>query len=86
MFLDETLHSFEQIVEDVAPRLGGGNLAALGGHYRLLLLLIWLRAYPTQAELAILFGVQQPDVCRELQHALPILADYVDGQVRAQHL
>jgi hypothetical protein len=53
--------------------LGGGHPFALSFRAQLLLVVIWLRVYPTSPVLGFLFGVSHPTVLRTIARVLPIL-------------
>jgi hypothetical protein len=52
---------------------GGGHPFSLSSRERLLLVVIWLRVYPTSPVLGFLFGVSHPTVLRAIALVLPIL-------------
>ena len=53
--------------------IGAGHPFALDGRDQVLLLVIWLRVYPTYAVLAYLFGVSEAAVSRLRARMLPVL-------------
>jgi hypothetical protein len=53
--------------------IGGGHPFDLDARDQILLTVIWLRKYPTQAVLAYLFGVSEPTVLRSIRRVLPLL-------------
>jgi hypothetical protein len=52
---------------------GGGHPFALSYRAQLLLVVVWLRVYPTSPVLGFLFGVSHPTVLRTIALVLPIL-------------
>jgi DDE superfamily endonuclease/Helix-turn-helix of DDE superfamily endonuclease len=52
---------------------GGGHPFALSFREQLLLVVIWLRVYPTSPVLGFLFGVSHPTVLRTIALVLPLL-------------
>jgi hypothetical protein len=52
---------------------GGGHPFALSFRAQLLLVVIWLRQYPTSPVLGFLFGISHPTVLRTIARVLPIL-------------
>src|SRR5262245_50995453 len=54
-------------------RPGGGRPFELDAGDRLLLVVVWLRRYPTSEVLGFLFGVATAIVCRAIAEILPIL-------------
>lgn len=52
---------------------GGGHPFALSYREQLLLVVVWLRVYPTSPVLGFLFGVSHPTVLRVIARVLPIL-------------
>jgi hypothetical protein len=52
---------------------GGGHPFALSFRAQLLLVVIWLRVYPTSPVLGFLFGISHPTVLRTIARVLPIL-------------
>jgi hypothetical protein len=52
---------------------GGGHPFALSYREQLLLVVIWLRVYPTSPVLGFLFGVTHPTVLRTIALVLPLL-------------
>jgi DDE superfamily endonuclease/Helix-turn-helix of DDE superfamily endonuclease len=52
---------------------GGGHPFALSFRTQLLLVVIWLRVYPTSPVLGFLFGISHPTVLRTIGRVLPIL-------------
>jgi DDE superfamily endonuclease/Helix-turn-helix of DDE superfamily endonuclease len=52
---------------------GGGHPFALTFRAQLLLVVIWLRVYPTSPVLGFLFGISHPTVLRTIARVLPIL-------------
>jgi hypothetical protein len=52
---------------------GGGHPFALSFRAQLLLVVIWLRQYPTSPVLGYLFGISHPTVLRTIARVLPIL-------------
>jgi hypothetical protein len=52
---------------------GGGHPFALSFRAQLLLVVVWLRVYPTSPVLGFLFGVSHPTVLRTIALVLPIL-------------
>src|SRR5258708_187253 len=60
--------------------LGGGDHPALSMGDQILLTVIWLRVYPTQAVLGYLFGISQATVSTYVQRVLPLLEK--DGRDR----
>jgi hypothetical protein len=52
---------------------GGGHPFALSFREQLLLVVVWLRVYPTAPVLGLLFGVRHPTVLRTIALVLPIL-------------
>ena len=59
---------------DRKRQIGAGHPFALGPADQLLLTVVWLRAYPTHAVLAYLFGVPESAARRTLGRVLPLLA------------
>jgi hypothetical protein len=55
--------------------IGGGSLYRLGGEDLLLMVLVWLRIYPTTATLGFLFGVSQPTASRNSRRVLKVLKE-----------
>jgi hypothetical protein len=53
--------------------IGGGRTAELDGRDQLLLLVVWLRLYPTHEVLAYLFGISDSTVSRVIQRWLPLM-------------
>jgi hypothetical protein len=53
--------------------IGGGHPFELAARDQILLTVIWLRKYPTQAVLGYLFGVSEPTVLRYISRILPLL-------------
>ena len=56
-----------------ARRVGGGRSFSLDARDRLLLVVVWLRRYPTYDVAGFLFGVAKAIVCRAVAEVLPIL-------------
>lgn len=52
---------------------GGGHPFALSLREQLLLVVVWLRVYPTSPVLGFLFGISHPTVLRTIERVLPIL-------------
>jgi DDE superfamily endonuclease/Helix-turn-helix of DDE superfamily endonuclease len=52
---------------------GGGHPFSLSLREQLLLVVVWLRVYPTSPVLGFLFGVSHPTVLRTIARVLPIL-------------
>jgi len=52
---------------------GGGHPFSLSFREQLLLVVIWLRVYPTSPVLGFLFGVSHPTVLRTIGRVLPLL-------------
>jgi len=52
---------------------GGGHPFSLSLREQLLLVVVWLRVYPTSPVLGFLFGVSHPTVLRTMARVLPIL-------------
>ena len=52
---------------------GGGHPFSLSFREQLLLVVVWLRVYPTSPVLGFLFGVSHPTVLRTIARGLPIL-------------
>ena len=52
---------------------GGGHPFALSLREQLLLVVVWLRVYPTSPVLGFLFGISHPTVLRTIARVLPIL-------------
>jgi DDE superfamily endonuclease/Helix-turn-helix of DDE superfamily endonuclease len=52
---------------------GGGHPFALSLREQLLLIVVWLRVYPTSPVLGFLFGISHPTVLRTSERVLPIL-------------
>jgi hypothetical protein len=52
---------------------GGGHPFSLSYREHLLLVVVWLRVYPTAPVLGFLFGVSHPTVLRTIARVLPIL-------------
>ena len=52
---------------------GGGHPFTLSFREQLLLVVVWLRVYPTSPVLGFLFGVSHPTVLRTIARVLPIL-------------
>lgn len=55
--------------------IGGGSLYRLGAEDQLLMVLVWLRIYPTTATLGYLFGVSQPTASRNSRRVLKVLKE-----------
>jgi hypothetical protein len=53
--------------------IGGGSLYRLGVEDQLLMVLVWLRIYPSTATLGYLFGVSQPTASRNSRRVLQVL-------------
>lgn len=53
--------------------IGGGRKAKLSVRDQLLVTVVWLRVYPTQAVLGYLFGVSATNVLRTVERWLPML-------------
>ena len=53
--------------------VGGGHPFSLSFREQLLLVVIWLRQYPTSPVLGFLFGISHPTVLRTIARVLPIL-------------
>jgi hypothetical protein len=53
--------------------VGGGRKHALAARDRLLLAVVWLRRYPTNAVLGYLFGVSEPSARRAVGRLVPLL-------------
>lgn len=53
--------------------IGGGRHCELGVRDQVLLTIVWLRVYPTQAVLGYLFGVSATHVLRTTRKVLPVL-------------
>lgn len=81
----ETIESFENIVQTIGwevsaprsvlrqPRTNRRRRCLLDIHNRILLVLIWLRTYPTYAVLATDFCISITTVFEEIYHVVPIL-------------
>ena len=52
---------------------GGGHPFSLSFREQLLLVVVWLRVYPTSPVLGFLFGISHPTVLRTIARVLPIL-------------
>ena len=52
---------------------GGGHPFTLSFREQLLLVVVWLRVYPTSPVLGFLFGISHPTVLRTIERVLPIL-------------
>lgn len=52
---------------------GGGHPFTLSFREQLLLVVVWLRVYPTSPVLGFLFGISHPTVLRTIARVLPIL-------------
>lgn len=52
---------------------GGGHPFTLSYREQLLLVVVWLRVYPTSPVLGFLFGISHPTVLRTIARVLPIL-------------
>jgi hypothetical protein len=52
---------------------GGGHPFSLSFREQLLLVVVWLRVYPTSPVLGFLFGISHPTVLRTIARGLPIL-------------
>ena len=52
---------------------GGGHPFSLSFREQLLLVVVWLRVYPTSPVLGFLFGISHPTVLRTIGRVLPIL-------------
>ena len=52
---------------------GGGHPFTLSFRAQLLLVVVWLRVYPTSPVLGFLFGISHPTVLRTIARVLPIL-------------
>ena len=52
---------------------GGGHPFALSLREQVLLVVVWLRVYPTSPVLGFLFGISHPTVLRTIERVLPIL-------------
>jgi DDE superfamily endonuclease/Helix-turn-helix of DDE superfamily endonuclease len=52
---------------------GGGHPFSLSLREQLLLVVVWLRVYPTSPVLGFLFGISHPTVLRTIARVLPIL-------------
>jgi hypothetical protein len=52
---------------------GGGQPFSLSFRAQQLLVVVWLRVYPTSPVLGFLFGISHPTVLRTIQRVLPIL-------------
>jgi DDE superfamily endonuclease/Helix-turn-helix of DDE superfamily endonuclease len=53
--------------------VGGGHPFTLSFREQLLLVVVWLRVYPTSPVLGFLFGISHPTVLRTIARVLPIL-------------
>jgi hypothetical protein len=53
--------------------VGGGHPFALSHRDHLLMAVVWLRRYPTNAVLGYLFGVEETTALRTVQRVLPVL-------------
>lgn len=53
--------------------VGGGHPFTLSFRAQLLLVVVWLRVYPTSPVLGFLFGISHPTVLRTIARVLPIL-------------
>lgn len=53
--------------------VGGGHPFSLSFRAQLLLVVVWLRVYPTSPVLGFLFGISHPTVLRAITRVLPIL-------------
>jgi len=53
--------------------VGGGHPFTLSFRAQLLLVVVWLRVYPTAPVLGFLFGISHPTVLRTIARVLPIL-------------
>ena len=77
--VDELLPEYEQAEEERLSRpdrlraIGGGPTFALNARDQLLLIVIWLRKYPTQEVLGYLFGVSDTSAGRVVKRLLPLL-------------
>jgi hypothetical protein len=60
--------------------IGGGRIYRLGVEDQLLMVLVWLRTYPTTATLGYLFSVSQPTASRNSQRLLTVLYEISLGE------
>lgn len=77
--VEDVLPSYEQAELKRLSRakrqraIGGGHPFELDARDQILLTVIWLRKYPTQAVLGYLLGVSEPTVLRYIVRVLPML-------------
>jgi hypothetical protein len=62
--------------------VGGGGDYRLDVDSQLLLVMVWLRHYPTTEALGYLFGVSQSTACRTISRLLPVLAAVEEREIR----
>ena len=83
-YSDETIDSFNAIVRDLWPLLDvhHGRQYKLNIPNRVLMLFIWLKAYPTLYLLSVMFDVCETSISQDIRSMLPLFWNYTHNVIR----